>query len=174
MTRRNITSLIAITVIIMTGNISYSQEENAVLPASQKMAGVHVSVKIVLVNQEEKIFQYDFNIVEGQQSSYKYGTTTPYKSIDEKAKEAPPSVSFLDLGTKIWLKPESSENKIIVNAKVNMCKEISKFDNQIPVMSCFEYEGVSVHPSKDYLKVFSGIFSESGQPIELYLLAEPI
>lgn len=133
---------------------------------------IPIQIKIVLNEngKENKSYLFDFNATPGQEVTYKGEVKIPYFVPTENEKVAQ-ELRFIALTSDFAITPLKNEMNLLINSKISMSFDLAAADKNIPVVSHFEYAGVSFHKGAIFLKVFSGPLMDLAHSIEIYIKA---
>ncbi|MEI8011615.1 MAG: hypothetical protein WCI27_03910 [Candidatus Omnitrophota bacterium] len=157
-------ALILLSFCALTGN---AQAADKGAPAIQNSIPVQIKIVINENGKENKSYLFDFNAHVGQALVYSGGVTLPYQV--SVGTDKPQETRFIDLKNSFSLTLSKSDSNTSVNSKISMTVDVAKENSGIPVVTRFDYAGVSLHKDGEFIKVFAGPLMDSSHSVDIYV-----
>lgn len=142
---------------------------NALAGKTEKVtpSSVAIEVKIVLPTEnQDREYLYTVNTLLGQEAVYHSNATMPYTTGGQGSGD----VQFVDLGTKLRLRPIVTDGKVVLHSQIESCLNISESGD--PVIKCINHTLVSLHTDATFVKTASEAYSGPEQAFDVYIKVE--
>lgn len=137
-------------------------------PALNKIVPVQIKIVINENGKENKSYIFNFNATDGQGVTYSGVITLPY-SVSAENDKIVHETKFIELKNDFVITASKTETNTTINSKISMSIDITAPNNNIPIVSHFNYAGVSLHQKAETIKVFSGPLMDLSHSVDIYV-----